>query len=158
MRTRNWSKFGTMLVTLAATLAVSTAVWAGPAAAGGRPTATAEGTCEAGEGFILVDIFDTIGATYDIYIDGVLVDEDVTASNGDPYSYGPYDDGLHTVWVYWSTIVDDKPGFITILDTEVTLDCTSVPTTPSTTVAPSTTAAPTTTAVTAAVATPRFTG
>lgn len=128
------------------------------------PTASADYVCD-GAGYIQVSIVDEFSTTYNIYIDDVLVDEEVTDSDGGTYGYGPYADGVHNVRVAWISGQQD------ILDLDLTVDCVPDETT-STTVASttSTTAATSTTVTTAAtaparpaaaaavVAAPRYTG
>jgi hypothetical protein len=122
------------------------------------PTASADHVCD-GAGYILVSIVDDFSTTYNVYIDDVLVDEGVTDTDGGTYGYGPYEDGVYNVRVFWNSAEED------ILDVDVTVDCVPDETT-TTTAAPgsSTTAAPTTTttaapvAAAAVAASPRYTG
>jgi len=109
------------------------------------PTASAEAACVEGVGAIRVTIFDEEPYDYDVFIDEVLVDEEITDTDETFIEYGPFEDGVYNVAVGW------YQGERLILDTDVTVDCTADVTT---TVAPTTTVQ-----VAAATATaPTFTG
>jgi hypothetical protein len=112
------------------------------------PTATAVGVCVDSEGFIDIEIVDDFSTTYNVFIDGELVAEETTDTDGVPVRYGPFEDGVYNVTVEWIG------GETDILDEDVTLDCVPDETT-TTTAAPTTT---TTAAAAAAAAAPRFTG
>jgi len=124
--------------------AVAVAAFPGIASAGVQQTAIAEGACDGPEGVILLEIIDSEAVTYDVYIDDVLVDEDITDTDGMTIAYGPYANGSYNVVVV-------AANEAVVLDTDVTVDCAAETTT---------TAAPTTVvAVAAAAATaPTFTG
>lgn len=97
------------------------------------PSAAVEDACDAGEGFILVEIVDEGDSTFDVVIDDELVDEGIPESGDDVYAYGPTDDGTYNVVVVW--VETDE----VILDTDVTVECAPevpAPTTTTTTVAP----------------------
>ena len=128
----------------------------GPVSAQEAPGAEAASTCDP-EALILVGIDDVGEDTFDVYIDGELVDEGVTGSGEDVYAYGPVDDGTYNVVVTWLDGDED------ILDTDVAVDCGPEPTTTTTTAAPSTTAVSPSTTVAptvrpAAAAPIKFTG
>jgi hypothetical protein len=113
------------------------------------PTADAFAECVEGEGFIQVEIVDDFSTVYNVYIDDVLVDEEVTDSDEGFYTYGPFEDGVYNVRVEW---LEDETD---ILDTDVTVDCVPDETTTTTAAPTTTTTAP---AAAAATAAPRFTG
>jgi len=133
-----------VVVAAGALLAIGS--FSGVADAGDQPTATADASCEGGEGFINVSIVDDSSEVYDVFIDDELVDEEVTDTDGGVFTYGPYENGVHNVVVVWF-----PDGPFEILNVDVTVDCEPVDTT-------STTEAPTTTAGVAPAAQPRFTG
>jgi hypothetical protein len=155
-----------------ATLGLGTATLVSPASAGGQEwdgSVEVGSECVDGEGVVLVDIFDDFSATYEVIL--YLGNDEVdfvgpvtdTDEGEDTIEFGGLADGTYTVLVDWIE------GFRFVFDGDVTVDCTSDPTGPSTSqVAPtsstptsstpsSTTPAPTAAAA-AAAATPRFTG
>lgn len=152
---------GAVAVGLALALAGGALAVGVPAGAQQLPTASADYVCD-GPGYIRVSIVDDFSTTYNVYIDDVLVDEAVTDSDGGTYGYGPYDDGVHNVRVFWNGGEQD------ILDVDLTVDCVPDETTTTTTAAPTTTttaapsstttAAPRPAAAGAVVAAPRYTG
>jgi hypothetical protein len=135
-----------LAVLVAGGVLLAVTVFAGSAGAGLEPSAEAFASCEDGEGFINVGITDDSSETYDVFIDEVLVGDDVTDSDGGFYVYGPYENGVYNVVVLWF-----PDGEFEILNTDVTVDCEAEPTTVPT-------EEPTTTAQAAAATQPRFTG
>ena len=136
------------LVLAGGALVGPTTVGAGEA----RVSASADHECGEEGATILVQIEDNFSTTYDVFIDEVLVDDDVTDSDGGVYEYGPYADGVHNVRVFWNDGEED------ILDEDLTVACAPEETTSTTT---STTApTPTTEPPSAApvVVAPTYTG
>jgi hypothetical protein len=93
-----------------------------------QPTAEATAECEGDIGLIVLSIEDASDETYDVYIDGFLVDPDVTDTGAEPFVYETPEDGSYSVDVYWIE------GDVDILDAQVAVACepdgTSPPTAP----------------------------
>jgi len=92
------------------------------------PTAQATAACDGEIGLILLSIQDESDETYDVYIDGFLVDQDVTDTGEEPFAYETPEAGTYPVDVYWIE------GDVDILNAEVEVDCepddTDTPTAP----------------------------
>jgi hypothetical protein len=93
-----------------------------------QPTAEAFAACEGETGLIVLSIADQSQETYDVFIDGFLVDPEVTDTGGEPFVYETSEDGSYPVDVYWIE------GDVDILNAQVDVDCqpdaTTTPTAP----------------------------
>jgi hypothetical protein len=119
-----------LLVPAAAAVVLVLGMFPGAASAGDVPqSATAVADCVENEGFISIEIIDGFRATYNVSIDGELVAEDITDTDGDSITFGPYEDGVYAV-----EVVEIEGQFT--FNQDVTVDCvpdTTTPTTPPTT-------------------------
>jgi hypothetical protein len=147
---------GRILVGLV-TAVVSVAPVATAQAGGAFPTANVEVVCDAGQGFIVVEISGSREFRFDVLIDDETVGKAVGAGS---YDYGPYANGTYPVTVVWLA----GKGLVTLYDDEVTVDCEPDGTTSTTggaTVTTEPSVTPTTPAARSAaraVTSPRFTG
>jgi hypothetical protein len=144
---RRWSTTSRAVAATASFVALAAATgWTSAAHAGqvAAPTAAVAAECEGELGLIVLTIADDGEFTYDIYIDGELLEADVTI-DGEEELVIEVEDGDYLVEVDW------LQGEGTILEETVTVECAPDETTTTTTVP----AAPNPGAV---VAEPDFTG